>query len=224
MDSHVNLPRWISFVIAVALLSCGGEGVAAQDWQDRIQPLPSPQLLERGTGFEDTLLLPPTPSPSEPDLAWLEQWIPRNRLEQLLEGSPIQSEARGLASPSPLLNRPRFTPLPRLSPSPPPPVEIGIDLDLLPLFPDQELATQMESQFNQRVADLNAEIALKQADLHHWLVTWESDEAKIRETQVDLSRLRTERDRLSLEHLLVMRQLELHFIIPIRTTPQASGS
>ncbi|NJL98182.1 MAG: hypothetical protein HC924_04830 [Synechococcaceae cyanobacterium SM2_3_2] len=223
MDPHATLPRWISFVIAVGLLS-GGEGGVAQDWQDRIQPMPPSQLLRRGPGFEDTFVRPQSTSLSAPNSAWMEQWIPRDRLEKLLEGSPPPSAARGSASPTQLLDRPRFTPLPRLSPSPLSPVEIGIDLDLLPLFPDQELATLMENQFNQRVAELNADIALRQADLHHWMVTWESDEAKIRETQAELSRLRTERDRLALEHLLVMRQLELHFIIPLRTPPQASGS
>ncbi len=222
--------------MAISLWITLGGDLAAEGLEDRIPPLPRPQRLQQGRGFESTprpMLIPPLPSPtpilSQPfswtDTNWIERWIPRSRWPQVLAGTQFEvaiSVAVGDSLNAP--PRPTFTPIPRLAPTPVPPPDIGIDLSLLPLLPDLELAEQMQHQFHDQVARINAEIAEKQADLHSWLTSWETDEAKIRETQAELSRLRTERERLSLEHLLVMRQLERQFIIPLRATPQTAGS
>lgn len=223
-------------VLAIGLWISLGKQLAAEGLEDRIPPLPQPQPLQQGRGFESTprpMLIPPLPSPtpilSQPfswaDTEWIERWIPRYRWPQVLAGTQFEvaiSVAVGERPNRPA--RPTFTPLPRLAPTPVPPPDIGIDLSLLPLLPDLELAQQVQHLFHDQVTRLNAEIAEKQADLHAWLSTWETDETKIRAAQAELSRLRTERERLSLEHLLVMRQLERQFIIPVRATPQTAGS
>ncbi|NJK63363.1 MAG: hypothetical protein HC921_12380 [Synechococcaceae cyanobacterium SM2_3_1] len=90
-----------------------------------------------------------------------------------------------------------------------------IELRTLPLFPDLKLAEQLDTDFTTRVADLNDNIARKQRQLHRMLQDWSVSENVIRLTQKELSQLRTERDRLALEHLLIMRQLERNIVIPI---------
>jgi hypothetical protein len=97
------------------------------------------------------------------------------------------------------------------TPPPPPP---KIELRTLPLFPDLKLAEQLDADFTARVAALNDNIANKQRQLHRMLQDWSISENVIRLTQKELSQLRTERDRLALEHLLIMRQLERNFVIP----------
>lgn len=99
--------------------------------------------------------------------------------------------------------------------STPPPQYSKIELRTLPLFPDLKLAEQLDADFTTRVADLNDNIAKKQRQLHRMLQDWSVSENVIRLTQKELSQLRTERDRLALEHLLIMRQLERNFVIPV---------
>ncbi len=96
-----------------------------------------------------------------------------------------------------------------------PPPYSKIELRTLPLFPDLKLAEQLDADFTARVADLNDNIAQKQRQLHGMLQDWSVSENVIRLTQKELSQLRTERDRLALEHLLIMRQLERNFVIPV---------
>ena len=92
-------------------------------------------------------------------------------------------------------------------------------LSRLPLFPDTKLAEALESDFRTQIAGLNTQIADKQIALQTMLSSWSSDVELIRKTQGVLSDLRRERDRLSLEHLLLMRQVREHFVIPARANP-----
>ncbi len=103
----------------------------------------------------------------------------------------------------------------------PPPSYPAIDLSQLPLFPDSQLAEQINQDFGRQVADLNSQISEKQIELHESLKNWSSPETDIRTIQLDLSELRTERDRLALELLLLLRQLDRNFDIPdpVKTTP-----
>lgn len=223
-------------VITISLWIALGGQLAAEGLEERIPPLPRPQRLQQGRGFESTprpMLIPPLPDStsilSQPfswtDTHWIERWIPRSRWPQVLAGTQFEvAISVGVADSLNTSARPTFTPIPRLAPTPVPRPDIGIDLGLLPLLPDLELAEQMQHQFQDQVTRINAQIAEKQADLHSWLSSWDTDETKIRAAQAELSRLRTERERLSLEHLLVIRQLERQFVIPIRATPQTAGS
>jgi hypothetical protein len=105
-------------------------------------------------------------------------------------------------------------------PAPPQPVL----LEGLPLFPDPSLAQSLEADFNRQLAAINAQIGDRQAVLQALLLRWESDEGQIRRLQARLSQLRTERDRLALEHLLLMRQLQENFVIPtISRSPSPSS-
>jgi len=90
----------------------------------------------------------------------------------------------------------------------------GIVLEGLTLLPDPDLATALEDQFTQRLSSVNAQISDRQAVLQQLLGRWESDDGQIRRLQARLSQLRTERDRMALEHLLMMRQLQEKFVIP----------
>jgi hypothetical protein len=103
------------------------------------------------------------------------------------------------------------------------PSEPEIDLTNLPLFPDLDTSKRVEAEFDSRVAELNSQIAGKQALLYNLLVNWASDVSEIRQIQVELSELRTERDRLALEHLLLLRQLEETFVIPVPFPSTASS-
>ncbi|MEN9205074.1 MAG: hypothetical protein Q6J68_02765 [Thermostichales cyanobacterium SZTDM-1c_bins_54] len=101
----------------------------------------------------------------------------------------------------------------------------SVVLEALPLFPDAELAADLETRFSQQLAAINAQIGDRQAVLQALLMRWESDEGQIRRLQARLSQLRTERDRLALEHLLLMRQLQENFVIPNYTrSPSPSPS
>jgi len=87
-------------------------------------------------------------------------------------------------------------------------------LEGLPLFPDPDLAAALETDFSRQLAVINAQIGDRQAVLQTLLIRWESDADQVRHLQTRLSQLRTERDRLALEHLLLMRQLQENFVIP----------
>lgn len=90
----------------------------------------------------------------------------------------------------------------------------GTLLETLPLMPDRDRALRMDGVFQQKVRLVNLRIQERQRRLHVLLEDWTSDPDQIRGIQAELSELRTERDRLALEHLLLMRQLERHFVIP----------
>ncbi|MDX2272927.1 MAG: hypothetical protein NW237_13410 [Cyanobacteriota bacterium] len=125
------------------------------------------------------------------------------------------------------LSSPETDPLLLLFPlwptQPPQSPELTVDLVNLSLLPDGDLAESMDAQFNQEVAILNRQINDKQAQMHEQLLNWSSSPDQIRQIQVEVSNLKAERDRLALEHLLVMRQLQQRFVIPTRT-PTAEGS
>lgn len=109
----------------------------------------------------------------------------------------------------------RFPLLEKMDPPPPTLADLGIHLERLALLPDPDLAEHMDVDFSQRLARLNAQIADKQERLYRLLQDWGSAEADIRQIQAQLSELRTERDRLALEHLLMLRQLQDNFALPL---------
>ncbi|MEN9224494.1 MAG: hypothetical protein Q6M54_03385 [Thermostichus sp. DRC_bins_24] len=117
----------------------------------------------------------------------------------------------------------RFPLLKKLDPPPPTLAELGIHLERLALLPDADLAEEMNVEFSQQLARLNAQIADKQERLYRLLQDWDSAETDIRQIQAQLSELRTERDRLALEHLLMLRQLQDNFALPLPSR-SAAGS
>ncbi|WP_244350170.1 hypothetical protein [Thermostichus vulcanus] len=117
----------------------------------------------------------------------------------------------------------RFPLLEKLDPPPPTLADLGIHLDRLALLPDADLAEQMDVEFSQQLARLNAQIADKQERLYRLLQDWSSSEADLRQIQAQLSELRTERDRLALEHLLMLRQLQDSFALPLPNRSAASS-
>jgi len=118
---------------------------------------------------------------------------------------------------------PDFPLLKELDPPPPSLADLGIHWDRLALLPDPELAEEMDVEFSRRLARLNRQIADQQERLYRLLQTWDSDEADIRQIQAQLSQLRTERDRLALEHLLMLRQLQENFALPLPDRSAASS-
>ncbi|MFS8854441.1 hypothetical protein NW851_01035 [Synechococcus sp. H55.7] len=118
---------------------------------------------------------------------------------------------------------PDFPLLKELDPPSPTLADLGIHWDHLALLPDPELAEAMDREFNRRLARLNRQIANQQERLYRLLQDWDSDEADIRQIQSQLSQLRTERDRLALEHLLLLRQLQENFALPLPGRSAASS-
>ncbi|MEO1133869.1 MAG: hypothetical protein AAFX40_14330 [Cyanobacteria bacterium J06639_1] len=93
-------------------------------------------------------------------------------------------------------------------------VPAEIDLDALTLIPDPRTAEQLESLFRLRVAGINDSIQRRQADLQGQLADASSNDDDIRQLQRELSNLRSERDRLAIEHLLLMRQVTEKLVFP----------
>ncbi|MFS8900940.1 hypothetical protein NW845_06105 [Synechococcus sp. H60.2] len=138
-----------------------------------------------------------------------------------LAPTPAQNQA---ASPGVELSPfPNFPLLKELSPPPPTWADLGIHWDHLALLPDPELAEAMDREFNRRLARLNRQIANQQDRLYRLLQTWDSDEEEIRQVQAQLSQLRLERDRLALEHLLLLRQLQENFALPLPSRSAATS-
>lgn len=150
---------------------------------------------------------------------------PRSRLTQPLAGSQASTPAQNQpASPEIELSPfPDFPLLKELDPPLPTLADLGIHWDRLALLPDLELAEEMDREFSRRLARLNRQIANQQERLYRLLQTWDSDEADIRQIQAQLSQLRTERDRLALEHLLLLRQLQENFALPLPARSAASS-
>ncbi|MEN9202006.1 MAG: hypothetical protein Q6K80_10980 [Thermostichus sp. DG_1_6_bins_120] len=117
----------------------------------------------------------------------------------------------------------RFPLLKKLDPPSPSLADLGIDLERLALLPDPELAEEMDNEFSRQLARLNGQIADKQERLLRLLQDWGASETEIRQMQIQLSALRTERDRLALEHLLLLRQLQENFALPLPSR-SAAGS
>lgn len=85
---------------------------------------------------------------------------------------------------------------------------IFINVMELPLLPDPETALFLENTFSQQVASINHQIGEYQAELYTLLNDTYSSDRDIRRTQAIISQLRTERDRLSIEHLIKLRQVQ----------------
>ena len=118
---------------------------------------------------------------------------------------------------------PNFPLLKEVEAPPPPSTKLGIDWAQLPLLPDPELAAEMDREFSRRLARLNQQIASQQDRLYRLLQTWDANVEDIRQTQAQLSQLRLERDRLALEHLLLLRQLQENFALPLPRRSAASS-
>lgn len=108
-----------------------------------------------------------------------------------------------------------------IQPSPDP---VGDLIEKIPLLPNPEMARQVEADFKENVAFLNQQIADHQTRLQSLLMNWSSEPSMIREIQAQLSKLRTERDSLALEHLLILRQLERDFTLPRSSSSEGSKS
>ena len=178
---------------------------------ERLDPLPGTPKPVRVSGTESS----PT------DLSSPER-LPR--LASPRPQTPAAGQSR-LAAPkaeesSPF---PNFPLLNKLDPPLPTLADLGIDWDRLALLPDPDLAEEMDREFSRRLARLNRQIANQQERLYRLLQTWDSDEADIRQAQAQLSQLRIERDRLALEYLLMLRQLQENFALPL-PGPSAASS
>ncbi|MFS8885580.1 hypothetical protein [Synechococcus sp. H70.2] len=156
----------------------------------------------------------PSPSPLKfaaqptPPLARAQASTPKNQ--------PAASEVE-------LSPFPDFPLLKKLEPLPPTSTQLDIDWAQLPLLPDPQLAEEMDREFSRRLARLNQQIASQQDRLYRLLQTWDSDEEEIRQVQAQLSQLRLERDRLALEHLLLLRQLQENFALPLPSRSAATS-
>ncbi len=177
-----------------------------QPSSQRLDPLPGAPKPVRVSGTES----------SPADLSSPER-LPRPQ-------TPAAEQSR-LAAPKTeeLSPFPNFPLLNRLDPPLPTSADLGIEWDRLALLPDLELAEEMDRQFSRRLARLNRQIANQQERLYRLLQTWDSDEDAIRQTQAQLSQLRLERDRLALEHLLILRQLQENFALPLPARSAASS-
>ncbi len=122
-----------------------------------------------------------------------------------------------LSFPSFKRYEPHEQPQPKLDP-------IEVDLQKLPLFPDPQLAQQVNERFDQQVVELNAQINDLQAKLFDSLKDWSVEESRIQQIQREISELRAERDQLSLELLLLMRQLDRQFEVPDPTRSPGAPS
>ncbi|WP_051039836.1 hypothetical protein [Synechococcus sp. PCC 7336] len=94
-----------------------------------------------------------------------------------------------------------------------------VNLDALVLLPDRQTADWLEAQFEANVAILNDRITRRQAMLQDLLMDADSHDDRIRQVQSILSQLRTARDRLAIEHLLLIRKLSPDGTLPAAVTP-----
>jgi hypothetical protein len=89
-----------------------------------------------------------------------------------------------------------------------------IDLAALPLLPNPITSNWLTQRFEQQVRILNDRITFRQTVLRDLLADPNSNDASIRQVQAILSQLRTQRDRLAIEHILLMRQIQDNFTLP----------
>ncbi len=82
-----------------------------------------------------------------------------------------------------------------------------LDLELLILLPNTETIAWLDRQFAAAVAPINARIEFRQDLLLQLLSEPNTSDHQIRQAQLILSQLRAERDRMAIEHLLLVRQL-----------------
>ena len=95
-----------------------------------------------------------------------------------------------------------------------PPPNLSLNLDSLVLLPSDDTVTWLDNRFSQQVAPLNDRIAFRQELLEELLSDPNSNDNRIRQVQSILSRLRAERDRMAIEHLLLVRQLSSEGVLP----------
>ncbi|MEN9221900.1 MAG: hypothetical protein Q6M04_05625 [Thermostichus sp. BF3_bins_97] len=181
-------------------------------------------LNERDPGQPSSLPAASEPSPDPTNLP-LPGRLPRLTTPMARPQTPAPERWRPVlpSAEAELFPFSRFPLQEKLEPPPPTQADLGIHLERLALLPDADLAEQMDEEFSQRLARLNAQIADKQERLYRLLQDWGSAEADIRQIQAQLSELRTERDRLALEHLLMLRQLQDNFALPLPSRSAASS-
>lgn len=100
----------------------------------------------------------------------------------------------------------------------PEPQPLGIDLSELILLPSTATASWLDRKFETEVAPLNARIEFRQELLQQLLRNPDSNDDRIRQVQSILSQLRAERDRIAIEHLLLVRQVSTDGRLPTQAT------
>ncbi len=196
----------------------GACGLAVCLWLCSLGSLPA-QADPSGSHFATPQDSRPYPNALEPT----NLPSPGSRLTRPLAGPPTPAQNQPASAEIELSPFPDFPLLKELDPPPPTLADLGIHWDRLALLPDPELAEAMDREFSRRLARLNRQIVNQQERLYRLLQTWDSDEADIRQIQAQLSQLRTERDRLALEHLLLLRQLQENFALPLPGRSAASS-
>ncbi|MGK7911886.1 MAG: hypothetical protein AB4050_10465 [Synechococcus sp.] len=116
----------------------------------------------------------------------------------------------------PTLSELDFNRLPHPYESVPPRLEV--DLSQLVLLPSPNTVTWLDKQFETEVASINSRIAFRQELLQQLLQDPDSSDDRIRQVQSILSQLRAERDRIAIEHLLLVRQVSENGSLPTQAT------
>ncbi|MGQ9837934.1 MAG: hypothetical protein ACUVRV_08205 [Cyanobacteriota bacterium] len=195
---------------------------ASEIGPSRLQPrLPSSEASESAQEAEE---LPGSSPPPNDDLPPPGR-LPRLTTPMVRPQTPTPERWRPVlpSEEAELFPFSQFPLLKKLDPPPPTLADLGIHLEHLALLPDPDLAEQMDVDFRQQLARLNEQIAAQQEHLYRLLQDWGSNEEDIRQVQAQLSALRTERDRLALEHLLMLRQLQDNFSLPLLSRPATSS-
>lgn len=99
-----------------------------------------------------------------------------------------------------------------------------VDLGELQLIPNSKTAARLERQFGSQVKTINWRINQRKTELRLKLTDLTSSDREIRRLQAELSQLRTERDRLAIEHLLLMRQVTEKLVFPASFAPSESAT
>ncbi|MEM9568549.1 MAG: hypothetical protein AAF974_09605 [Cyanobacteria bacterium P01_E01_bin.34] len=98
---------------------------------------------------------------------------------------------------------------------------LTVDLSQLVLIPSPATVSWLDEQFEVEIAPINSRIAFRQDLLQQLLSNPDSSDNRIRQVQSILSQLRAERDRIALEHLLLVRQVNENGALPTQTTNSA---
>ena len=152
--------------------------------------------IKTATAQED--LTSADPPPSQPAL---------DRILDVVEQSDEE-----LAGRVPILSELDFERLPQ------PNASLDVDLSHMLLIPDTATVTWLDEQFEKEVEPLNSRISFRQQLLQDLLNDPDSNDNRIRQVQSILSQLRAERDRIAIEHLLLVRQVSENGALPHQTT------
>ncbi len=95
---------------------------------------------------------------------------------------------------------------------------LAVDLSQLVLIPNPATVSWLDEQFEIEIAPINSRIAFRQDLLQQLLSDPDSNDNRIRQVQSILSQLRAERDRIAIEHLLLVRQVNANRTLPTQAT------